>query len=156
MQCSNCNKRFSYDGMEDGIFNPNDNCLIYHNVFDLYESLKRTNGISQKGFATALQMLYHNNNSCIPFLSSTWFSQLYAMYFHKQCWHNKLECTACTKENRKPRIIASDCTSLLLKAKKVKGVMTPADTTRLNEVNIKMKSAVEKASFSYIREKKLR
>lgn len=155
-KCSKCAKCFFYDGMKDGIFNPNDNCLIYHDLFDMYENLKRSYGISQKGFVRMIQMLYYNNNSCVPFLSSTWFTQLYEMYYFKQRWDNKLECKPCKKENRMPRIIASDCTSLLLKQNKCKSVITPSDTTQFNEVKVKMKEAVEKICFSYLNTKTLR
>eukprot|EP01083_Nonionella_stella_P166725 558238_1 len=69
----------------------------------------------------------------------------------------KLNCLYCAKLGRLPKLLGTDCTSLLTKAENISHTITPKESYTLHADDVvKMKAIVNKTGMVYINNKPLR
>ena len=155
-RCAHCGNNYVYDGLEDKIFNYNDNILIFHDVFQQVLFLRHQSKCPLNTFITTQLSLYSGNNSITPFFNGVTFNKLLAIFRALQDFDKILKCKGCAAKGKMPEMIGCDASSLLLQKKYIQGVISPKETTRFNDITITMQRELRNVRDCYVVEPSLR
>ena len=155
-QCSNCNATHVYDGRIDKILNVNDKILIHHDIFLRFQSLRFTSTTPMNAYVLSQYNLYLSNNSIQNFLTAPTFDKYYKIFASLQGWNRKLQCLQCFEAGQLPSEISFDGTGQIIKETQIKEVVSPKETTKCNDVKVRMKNKIKNIRKVYIEEDGLR
>eukprot|EP01083_Nonionella_stella_P045787 122772_1 len=153
--CIGCNYSIEYDGYKDKIFNKNNKSLYTHALFNEWTITNSKSVITLTAYHATKSSIYYGKGK--RFVSMPTFSEAYEAFYIKQKWTKKLNCLYCAKLGRLPKLLGTDCTSLLTKAENISHTITPKESYTLHADDVvKMKAIVNKTGMVYINNKPLR